>query len=202
MKKQVVLAVFAVLGFASQAMASITTYETRAINIGVNNADYQASWGNQTSVITIQSLVDFNGTVIPGGVNEGFSHLSVAFSNALAGNWGFRLASDAGYGGEIRLDGAILIRDSNDLWWNGNWNNTLGLLSANNISVGAGNHVFEGFWAENCCNGPQGLQYTVDGGQNWQSMANLANPVPVPGAVWLFGSAFIGMLGIGSRKTA
>jgi hypothetical protein len=65
----------------------------------------------------------------------------------------------------------------------------------------ASNHVFQGFWAEGGCNGNQFLQYTTDG-QNWQSMTELAAPaaVPVPAALWLFSSAFVGILGISRRK--
>lgn len=202
MKKQFGLGMFALMGLASQAMAAITTYETRAIDTPVNNSDYQASWSAQSSAINSQILADFNGSLIPGGVPGGFSHLSVAFSNAVAGNWGFRLAPDAGLGGEIRLDGVMLMRDVNDLWWAGDWTNPLELLTVGNIAVSAGNHVFEGFWAEQCCNGTQGLEYTKDGGRTWSSMAELANPVPVPAAAWLFGSALFGLLGFGRRAAA
>lgn len=111
------------------------------------------------------------------------------------------MAPDAGFGGAIYLDGNLLNKKTNDLWfgWN-SWNNAT-ILQVTNVVVTASNHVFEGFWAEGCCNGNQFLEYTTDG-QNWQSMANLAAPaaVPVPAALWLFSSAFVGILGISRRK--
>lgn len=195
------------VGFCSvsSAMAATVTYETRAINNPITvvpGFDYEAGWNSQSSTITSQSLADFNGSVvIPGGVKGGYSHLSVGFNlSTAANNWGFRLAPDAGLGGSIYLDGVLLSTKTDDLWWGGSW--TLAeILVATGLNLSSGNHIFEGFWAEACCNGGQALQYTADNGNTWQSISGLANPtVPVPAAVWLFSSALLGLLAATRRK--
>jgi hypothetical protein len=201
MKKMFVLVVISLV--SSTAMAATTTYETRAVNNGVNNADYKASWDAQTSAITTQVLADFNDSVVPGNVSGGFSHLKIDFNTQNAGSeWGFRLAPDAGLGGAIYLDGIQIGKDTSDLWWGGNWNNASEIFSQINLSVAAGNHSFEGYWAENCCNGKQGVQYTLNNGQVWQTTSDLASPaaVPVPATLWLFGSGLMGLMGYSRRK--
>lgn len=202
--RKAILGVVAFCGLVSNSMAAIITYETRNINQVINNLDYKSSWESQTSAITVQNLADFNGSVVPGGVQGGFSYLNVGFNTAVSSTgWAIRMAPDAGYGGEMYLDGNLLSRKSHDLWWGGNWNNATQILSASNLTVNAGNHVFTAYWAEGCCNGGQGLQYSTDG-LNWHSMSNLASPaaVPVPGAIWIFGTGLISMLTIGRKKLA
>ncbi len=204
MTKSFVIGVVTFLAAISNSMAAITTYETRNIDQSINVSDYKGSWFGQTSAITVQNLADFNGSVLPGNVQGGFSALTVSFNTLDSGaNWGFRFAPDAGLGGEIYLDNQLLGRNSSDLWWGGNWSNSTEVLSATGLTLGSGNHVFTAYWAENCCNGGQGLQYTMDG-TNWSSMSSLASPaaVPLPGVAWLFVTGFLGVLGLGRMKQA
>jgi hypothetical protein len=204
MTKNFIIGVAALLGSISNSMAAITTYETRNIDQAINSSDYKGSWFAQSSTITVQNLADFNGSVVPGGVQGGFSALTVSFNTPASGNqWGFRFAPDAGLGGEIYLDDQLLARDSSDLWWGADWNNTTEILSASGLSVGSGNHTFKAYWAEDCCNGGQGLQYTTDG-FNWASISDLPSPaaVPLPSVAWLFVSGFLGVLGLGRKREA
>lgn len=186
---------------ASAANASLITYETRAIT-NATFGDYQAGWTAQGSSIASTSLANFNGSV---GTNASYDHLTVSFNiaSALAGSSAiFQLAPDAGYGGSLYLDGVLLNTNGTDLWWGGNWSATGELLVANIGNLTAGSHVLEAFWAEGCCNGSQGGQFQINGG-NWQalSVSNLDRlAVPEPGSLALFGLGFAGLAGLRRKK--
>lgn len=188
----------ATLTLSSYSMAASVVYETRSITNTVNNADYKASWGQQSSVITTQTMNDFNNVYAP---SAGFSHLQVSFQVTAPGLlWGFRLAPDAGLGGAIYMDNVLLSKDTSDLWWGGAWSNTTELLIASNLTLAVGTHKFDAYWAEVCCNGWQSMQFTNDGGQSWKSLADLPAPVPSPSTLWLVVPALIGMSGAYRRK--
>jgi hypothetical protein len=201
MKRQLqsIAFLFALLGLVGVNAATIT-YQTRNINAGVNNSDYKASWHSQTSGVTTGTLTDFD--MIWGG-NNTFSHLAVNFSSGLS-QLSFQLAVDAGYGGALYLDNVLVAKETKDLWWGYNWNNTSQLLSSYANTLSSGNHVLEAFWAEGCCNGANSGRFSQDGGANWQKLSatnlDALAPVPVPAAVWLFGSALLGLFGWRSKK--
>lgn len=198
MNKSLFFSVIALMISTSTAMAASVVYETRTITNTLNNTDYKASWGTQTSVINTQNLSDFNNVASPTG---GFSHLQVTFNVTAPGlTWGFRLAPDAGLGGGIYLDNVLLGQNTSDLWWGGSWSNTTQLLIANNLTLAVGIHKFDAYWAEVCCNGAQSMQYTNDGGQTWNSLANLPAVVPSPSTLWLIAPALLGMSGGFRRK--
>lgn len=189
------------IAFASNAIAATITYETRSIDQGLADLpDYRTAWNAQTSAITTQNLADFNGAVIPGGVPGGFSHLHVEFTTI--GTWIFQLAPDAGLGGALYFNNSAGPQDidGSDLWWAGNWGNTTELLSS---SAFGGPNFFDAYWAEACCNGPQGGRFSVDGGQTWLDLtvANLeAAAVPLPAAVWLLGAGLLALVGLARRR--
>ncbi len=202
MKRQLqpIIFCFALLGFGSANAASIT-YETRLIDAGVNTSDYKSSWNTQTSSISSQSIDNFNWKW---GGNNTFSHLAVNFSSGNASVL-FQIAPDAGYGGALYLDGMKLTDKQYDLWWGYDWNNSSQILSSLVSGLTNGNHVLEAFWGEGCCNGAGGGRFSLDGGQSWndlstQNLDSLA-PVPVPAAVWLFGSGIVGLIGLLRRKS-
>jgi hypothetical protein len=186
---------------SATANASLITYDTRSITSSTFG-NYQAGWSAQSSTVSTSTLGNFNGSV---GGNTSYDHLTVNFnvSSAKAGSSAiFELAPDAGYGGALYLDGALLNANGTDLWWGGNWANTSELLIGNVAHLGIGNHVLEAFWAEGCCNGAQGGQFSVNGG-SWQalSVSNLDRlAVPEPGSLALLGLGMAGLAWNRRRK--
>lgn len=181
--------------FSAQASAALIEYSTRAINQGVNNSDYMASYNNQTSVETVTNLAAF--TNISGG--NTFSRLKIDFTvgGAFSANtFAFQLAPDAGFGGALYLDGVLMDIDASDLWWGLNWNNITEFLVANNLNSFQGTHQILAFWAEGCCAGPQSGRFSTDGGATYQalSVANLdALNVPEPGTMAIVGLGLAGV---------
>jgi hypothetical protein len=181
---------------AQAATASVITYETRAIDLssGIafdSSTDYRQSWANQGTAVSTQVLPDFSGVKTPLD-NYTFSHLSIAFSTSVTTDWTLQLGVDAGYGGAIYLDGVLVESKPVDLWWVYDWANTSQLMTVVSQPLAAGNHVVEGYWAEICCNGGQAARFTADG-STWLTPVALANPVPLPPALWLFATALAGL---------
>lgn len=201
MKRQMksIVFLFTLLGLGAVQAATIT-YEKKDINNGINNSDYKASWNAQTSGVTTEAISDFDMKL---GGNNVFSHLVVDFSSN-ASQLDFQMAVDAGYGGAIYLDNTLIVGKAYDLWWGYDWNNSSQLLSASVNSLSSGNHILEVFWAEGCCNGANSGRFSLGGGASWQNLstANLdaLAPVPVPAAVWLFGSGIAGLMGFNRKK--
>ncbi len=177
----IALALFS--SFEANAQLTTIDYAERYADKAVNTSDYRASWNDQTTPITTRSLSDFYDSRLTNGSGHGstgFSHLTVNFdvsSQYASNSWGFRLAPDAGYGGAIYLDGTQIASATHDLWWDYNYNNTANFLIKAGLSVSAGSHVFEGYWAEGCCNGGQAGLFSTDGSK-WLnlSVANLEDP--------------------------
>jgi hypothetical protein len=96
-----------------------------------------------------------------------------------------------------------LTTDTTDLWWSYNWNNSSEILSSAANILNFGHHFLEVFWAEGCCNGGNSARFSVNGG-DWKvlDVANLNSlePVPVPAALWLFGSVLVGLMGMHRKK--
>jgi hypothetical protein len=196
MYKTLIAAVLSIAALAGTASASTISYSTRGIDHGVNPADYAASWAAQTSAISSNSISDFNGTT-PG--LSSFAHLQVGFDAGTPLSILFQIAPDAGFGGALYLDGALVDVKAYDLWWGGSWAAVTQILSAS-APLSSGHHTLDGFWAEGCCSGGQGGRFSVNGGASWASLsvASLDRlAVPEPGMLALFG---IGVAGLGMSR--
>lgn len=194
------LASAAILGLASaNAMAGTITYDVRAITDFSNlpGGDYRAGWYQQTSAISSYNVSDFTNVQ---AFNNSYTYLRLDFNlSAPSNTWGFEVAPDAGYGGALYLDGVQIAYNSNNLWWGGNWNNTSQIFMGTNLNLSAGAHVFEAFWAEDCCSGPSSARFTSDG-TNWQPITTAdfsTQAVSEPATLVLMG---LGLAGFGIRR--
>lgn len=93
-----------------------------------------------------------------GGSNSNISfkisaHFSVGASEA-GQKWVFLAGPDFGWGGALFIDGNLLAFSNDDLWWDGNINNAAEILKGI-VILAAGNHLFEAYGFEPCCDGPQ-----------------------------------------------
>jgi len=159
---------------------------------GPAGIDYRAGWQAQNSAIVSHNVSSFTNVT---AFNESYTYLRLDFNPPANSNtWGFRLGLDAGYGAALYLDGAQIAYDSRNLWWQNSWANTGELITSTNLAVLAGSHIFEAYWAEDCCSGSSSAEFTTDG-INWSPIAT-----PIPAAAWLFGSGLAGLIGIGRRK--
>ena len=189
---------------ALTANASTITYDRRSITdfTFLGAQDYRLGWTQQSSPVSSNALSDFQGQA-PG--DNSFTHLAINFDVGSSTNIIFQLGIDAGYGGELRLDGNLLTRNSNDMWWNFNWSNSGGILNSSLLALGNGHHVLDGFWAEACCSGGQAGRFSIDNGAHWQNLdvrsLNTLAAVPEPGMLAVFGIGFAGLgFGLSRRK--
>lgn len=162
------LAVFG-LFLAANVTASMITYETRKTTNGVDRSDYLASWGNQTSAIKSNERSGFNRVGASGRYRH--SHLQVNFNLANSSNdWAFQLAPDAGFGGSLYVNGALIDIKNDDLWWGLRWSRVNEILMGSNLSLNKGVNIIDAYWAEKCCDGRQSARFSADSGQNWKAL--------------------------------
>lgn len=184
---------------------SSITYEQRATDSGVNTGDYRQSWNNQGSTIYTSDLDEFTNIRTYNNRNQ-HSHLNINFdvSDSSSGmDWWFQFSPDAGHGGAVYFDGLLVDKDTNDLWWSGQWNRTNELLTAYIDDLGAGTHSIDMYWAENCCNGGQSGRFSVDNGANWYALTteNLDTVgVSEPGSLALLGLGLMGLAAVRKKR--
>ena len=197
MKKALITLALGTL-ISTNALSSVITYENRYSDSGVDKNDYQASWNNQGSAVQSWNLDSFTNLKASG--NHRHSHLNISFdvsTNNAGLDWWFQFSPDAGHGGEIYFDGNLVERDSSNLWWGYNWNNTSELLQALATDVNEGTHTIDLYWAENCCNGKQAGRFSVNQGTSWHALSteNLdAVGVPEPGSLALLALGVAGLI--------
>ncbi len=196
------LAILSLAGIVNANAASID-FSDRVITNSVDNTNYQASWNAQTSAISSRSFSDINGALLNTG-SGGFGLWQVSFYNSsTTDSWSFKLAPDAGLGGELYIDGNKVGSNTNDMWWGGNSTNTSQMIISTGANLSVGEHTMTLYYAEVCCNGPVGAWFSTGGNYQNLSVANLnAAATPLPAAVFFVAPALAGVFGFSRRKAA
>lgn len=163
----------ALLGIGAAHASTINYSNSKGVNQNITNFDHVYSGNYTDSVLT----VDFS----------------------RGGKLGFQFGLDAGKGATVLLDGNTVFSSSSDIWWSYNWNHSQ-VITQMFQGLSSGAHTLTVLWGEDCCNGYNSGRITVNGGKTWSTLstANLDSltQVPVPAAVWLFGSGLAGLMGL------
>ena len=184
----------AVLGLAlvcGSASATVITLESRDIDNSFDKTSLITSW-NTLATGTSQVISSFEN--ISTGKNKA-NLLSFDFVMNYNGMWSLAAGLDAGLGAEVFLDGVLVAKRTDDLWWARNWSNS-DVLSVPALAISQGKHTIELYWAERCCSGPGSILLTDyrTGSTNSLSAATIASAsIPEPAGILLLSLGLIGL---------
>ncbi len=197
------------LPIGGQSHASVITQDTR----------YTASGPSKASAFltTFDSLTPGTGTNGYGVTNgiadwTGLSNLYGSHSNvatdmsaqfavtsADAGNWGFQVGGDGGFGGALFLDGVLIgsIMSNFDI---------TPAVTVSSIAVAAGDHTLSWVTFEDCCDGAtnQG-QFKAPGAATYTTFAaadglGATLPIPGPGSLPVLATMLLGLIGVTTTR--
>jgi len=163
-----------------------STIDPRDWNTAYAELNKPVSAGYGDTVIT--DLTGIENSDLPGGSNTNYvAYMSAQFVVPSARRYYFRLGSDFGRGGELRIDGKTIEAQWNDdLWWKNTWTNNHGDVLEGGRRLSAGEHTLEILGSEGSNDGGMTLQVRdcINNGfgcSNWRafSTANFTIHVPV-----------------------
>lgn len=190
MKKSILSLVMAL--FCTHVSAAVITLDTRGIDQGLSS-NLQDSFYNQTSSISSSTLSSFENVYIG---NHKIAHLNVSTGAAISGTWLIDAGLDAGYGAELYVNGSLIEKRTDDLWWTYQWSSSDVLSGVADLS--ASSNLIDLFWAENCCNGYSSGRFSTDGGATWNALSTAAieantAAVPEPSTLALLALGLFGL---------
>ena len=164
-----------------------------------NNRSISSGYGDGF----VSNFANIENSNLFGASSNIVTYIHASFYVASAGYWQIRYGADFGYGGELRIDGSTKdarweneyggwrgnqLTSSEDLWWNGSWSNTDGVLNSGAVYLSQGIHTFEIRGAESSDDGPTTLQFCrpsrssgcSTNNNGWTTIATTALSVFVP----------------------
>ena len=194
-------AVALALAAIGSSNAAVITFQTGSSGAGplATADDYRsvvdaAVVGGNTTSLNSYNNVSNSGIFGAGSTDIAFKS-TINFGLSAAGTYSFRAGVDFGRGGAVFLDGSAVAVNTNDMWWEYNYDKVNGSFLINNQALSAGNHTLTIYGLEGCCDGGQQVQYAA-AGNAFQSFSadTLAPAVPEPEtyAMLLGGLALIG----------
>ncbi|MQA39680.1 CCXG family PEP-CTERM protein [Rugamonas aquatica] len=193
-------AVALALAAIGSSNAAVITFQTGSSGDGplATAADYRsvvdaAVVGGHSTLLGSYDNVSNNSIFGAGTTNIAFKS-TIDFGLSAAGTYSFRAGVDFGRGGAVFLDGSAVALNTNDMWWNYNYNTANGSFLINNQALSAGNHTLTIYGLEGCCDGGQQVQYAAAGNAFQSFSVNTLAPVPEPEtyAMLLGGLALVG----------
>ena len=146
-----------------------------ALAQGPTNSALVPAW-NLLSNLAVFGNSQFN--------NNLASRVSVSFAVAAtdAGAWSLRFGGDFGYGAAVFLDGVALGFKSTPLNWQQSYADPTQILQFNGVALTAGAHELKLYGLEDCCDGSQQGQFSINGAayKTFGNTDGLAAVVPEP----------------------
>ncbi len=110
-------------------------------------------------------------------------HDQVDFTATQAGTYTFRFGVDFGWGGTLIVDGVAEQTNTNNMWWNDNYNDPTQYFTTTLTLAAGSSHVIDIYGAEDGDDGQSQGQWSFNGG----NFSSFAVPEPASWALMLVG---------------
>lgn len=202
------------LTVAQPTLASTIDFSTLAAGATVNSDPNASALGITFDNAALLPTLDSTGTPITGSdhwqIDTTAPAVTVVDGTTMGGHYAHSNGMDAvqqpvmmHLGGIFNVASFSLNASSYDgQSFYGQYNPTLDFLGANGLSLGSAAFSVTGNTFSAALTAPlQGVtDVLLSGGAVYNNMSFNVSAVPVPGAVWLFGSALMGFMGVSRRN--